>query len=142
VKFTVGGEGRAAETEYRVEETFAAVDVEKIAAELQERGAESPRNFRKNMERSYQGFSLVSCWPKTGRTHQIRVHFSHIHHPLVADATYLGKKRVVLDHLWCSRLFLHAAQLEFTHPRTHEPLIIAAPLLDDLRQTLTLLKTV
>lgn len=68
--------------------------------------------------------SLVKCWLDTGRTHQIRVHFSHIGYPLVGDILYGGK-------LVVPRQALHAAKLEFIHPLTKELISCFAPLHDD-----------
>ena len=53
-------------------------------------------------------FSLVEVKPKTGRTHQIRVHFKQIGFPLVADEWYGGRKTSQKDRIWCPRLFLQA----------------------------------
>jgi 23S rRNA pseudouridine1911/1915/1917 synthase len=68
--------------------------------------------------------SLVKCWLDTGRTHQIRVHLSHIGYPLVGDILYGGK-------LAAPRQALHAAKLEFVHPLTKELICCFAPFLDD-----------
>jgi 23S rRNA pseudouridine1911/1915/1917 synthase len=62
----------------------------------------------------YRGFTLVEAKPKTGRTHQIRVHFSAIGFPLFGDARY-GNSADKTD-----RVFLHAAELSFLHPTTGE----------------------
>ena len=70
-----------------------------------------------------KGSSYVKCWLKTGRTHQIRVHFSHIGHPLIGDTLYGGKPLY-------KRQALHAAKLEFTHPITEEEIICYAPFID------------
>lgn len=135
-KFSVDTEGRLAETKYEVKQFFPNVDVERIRAATQ-----SPlKNLGKKLQRAYQGFSLVQCWPKTGRTHQIRVHMAHLKHPIVADQTYLGKKRAVLDEAWCSRLFLHATELEFAHPRSGEVVKFGAKLWPDLQSALSFLK--
>lgn len=67
--------------------------------------------------------SYVKCWLETGRTHQIRVHFSHIGHPLIGDILYGGKPLL-------NRQALHAAKLEFLHPITGEKIICHAPFLD------------
>jgi 23S rRNA pseudouridine1911/1915/1917 synthase len=81
-------------------------------------------------------YSLVRLYPKTGRTHQIRVHMAHIGHPLVADEVYGGRKRSVRDRLWCPRHFLHAAVLEIMHPVSGEQLRFEAALPDDLKGAL------
>ncbi|MGD9750875.1 MAG: RluA family pseudouridine synthase [Acidimicrobiia bacterium] len=76
--------------------------------------------------------SLVACELETGRTHQIRVHLQAIGLPVVADTTYGGGRlRFGLE-----RPFLHAAQLEFTHPGTGETVRFDAPLPEDLRAVL------
>jgi 23S rRNA pseudouridine1911/1915/1917 synthase len=62
--------------------------------------------------RYLQGYSLVSASPKTGRTHQIRVHFSAIGHPLYGDLRYGARET------GAERIFLHAHALSFKHPTT------------------------
>ena len=62
--------------------------------------------------------TLVSVNLETGRTHQIRVHFSSIGHPLVGDPMY-GANPQLSETLGLERQWLHAMQLEFRHPRTH-----------------------
>jgi 23S rRNA-/tRNA-specific pseudouridylate synthase len=58
-------------------------------------------------------FSLLKVFPKTGRTHQIRVHLASIGHPIVGDRLYGGKG---VSPIWATRMMLHAASLEFTAP--------------------------
>jgi len=129
-KFAVVADGRPAVTRYTVEQTFSAFsDTAKQHLD---------RSFLSRVEKLYQGFSLVRCFPKTGRTHQIRVHMAHLNHPLVGDVTYVGKKRAKLDPVWCKRHFLHAASIELKHPRTGVKLRVEAPLDDDLKQVLQL----
>jgi 23S rRNA pseudouridine1911/1915/1917 synthase len=137
-QFAVSAEGRVAETQYEVQQYFPHLKIDEVIEEVKEADV---RNWRKKLLSSYQGFSLVACWPKTGRTHQIRVHMTHIRHPIVADETYLGGKREQLDLLWCPRLFLHAAELKFHHPRSREVLQLTAVLPADLAHSLTLLET-
>ena len=62
----------------------------------------------------YDGFTLVEAYPKTGRMHQIRVHFKHIGHPVAGDKTYAS--RSVLSTLPLPRHFLHAGGLSFPLP--------------------------
>lgn len=57
-------------------------------------------------------FSLVEVKPKTGRTHQIRVHFKNLGFPLVGDEWYGGRKTSKKDRAWCPRLFLQAMAIE------------------------------
>ncbi|WP_040204355.1 RluA family pseudouridine synthase [Neobacillus jeddahensis] len=67
--------------------------------------------------------SYVKCWLETGRTHQIRVHLSHLGHPIVGDTLYGGQPTI-------NRQALHAARLEFIHPFTMESIICHAPFTD------------
>lgn len=64
------------------------------------------------------GYSLVEFYPKTGRTHQIRVHAKHIGHAIVSDEFYAGRKTARNDRKFCPRLFLHASEIKFNHPET------------------------
>jgi 23S rRNA pseudouridine1911/1915/1917 synthase len=75
--------------------------------------------------------TLVHARLETGRTHQIRVHFAAIDHPVVGDPEYGTRGRHGLD-----RQFLHASRLELTHPRTEERLSFTSELPEDLRQAL------
>lgn len=77
-------------------------------------GREAITHFRV-LER-YKQYSFVECQLETGRTHQIRVHMSYIHHPLLGDLTY-GKKNPKIKN---SGQLLHAKTLGFVHPRTNE----------------------
>ncbi len=98
---------------------------------------------------SFRGFSLLKMTPKTGRTHQIRVHLSYIKHPIVADDMYGGK----LVYPWqladaepavqepvISRVALHASTLEFKHPTTDEMVKFEAPLPEDMQNLLDMLR--
>jgi 23S rRNA pseudouridine1911/1915/1917 synthase len=77
------------------------------------------------------GYTLVEVKPRTGRSHQIRVHFASLRHPVAGDTTYArGAKDPV------PRLFLHAHRLRFQHPRTSQPVDLVSPLADDLANSL------
>ena len=88
----------------------------------------------------YRGVSLVQVELETGRTHQIRVHFSALRHPLVGDLTY-GADPVLAASLSMSRPWLHAMQLELNHPVTGERLTFNAPYPADLTNALALLSS-
>jgi 23S rRNA pseudouridine1911/1915/1917 synthase len=81
-------------------------------------------------------FSLVDVSPKTGRTHQIRIHMKYLGYPLVADDFYAGRKTSREDKTWCPRLFLHAKSISFAHPRTNKKLSFQANLPNDLGKVL------
>ena len=75
--------------------------------------------------------TLVHARLETGRTHQIRVHFAAIDHPVAGDPEYGTPRRHGLE-----RQFLHASRLEFAHPGTGERLTFTSELPDDLRAAL------
>ncbi|WP_296721914.1 RluA family pseudouridine synthase [Erythrobacter sp.] len=81
--------------------------------------------------------SLIECRLETGRTHQIRVHFASIGHPLLGDPVY-GRTpkplRPLLDTLGFARQALHAAELGFVHPKSGETLRLAADLPPDMAE--------
>lgn len=140
--FDVKIEGKPAVTEYQVLEFFPNFN-EKKWLELHKNNKLDKTNHNysgnhKKYFKIYQGFSLVKCLPKTGRTHQIRVHMAHINHPIVGDESYNGRKHERADSLWCARQFLHAAKLSITHPRTKETMSFEAELADDLKTALEL----
>ena len=85
-------------------------------------------------------FSLVEVFPKTGRTHQIRVHLKATGHPIVADEKYAGRKTSRADRLWCPRMFLHASFLGVFHPRTRKWVEFKSELPPDLKKALQKLK--
>ncbi len=75
-----------------------------------------------------QPVSVLQVWIETGRTHQIRVHLAHLHHPILGDNTYGGSRR--LPH--APRQMLHAWSISFRHPSTGKPLEIVSPLPKDM----------
>lgn len=85
-------------------------------------------------------FSYLELEPKTGRTHQIRIHLKYLGHPIVSDKTYAGHKTSRRDRLWCPRLFLHAKSISFSHPGTGKQLEVESGLPKDLKSVLALLE--
>ncbi len=80
--------------------------------------------------------SLLELYPETGRTHQIRVHCKYIHHPLVGDWQYAGRKTSRNDRVWAPRVMLHAWKIALTHPVMGNELAIEAPVPDDMNNAL------
>ncbi|QJC32769.1 RluA family pseudouridine synthase [Enterobacteriaceae endosymbiont of Donacia semicuprea] len=89
--------------------------------------------------KNYKNIMLVKIKPLTGRTHQIRVHMSHIGHPILFDQRYgdytFNEKLKKIYNL--NRLFLHAKNIEFIHPISNEKIKIYAPLSEELNNCLS-----
>ena len=99
----------------------------------------------------FRGFTFCRIHPRTGRTHQIRVHLASVGCPVLADKVYSGRDRLRLsdlvpgldpgrDELLLSRQALHAHRLRFRHPRRGNILEAEAPLPEDFRSTLAALR--
>ncbi len=80
----------------------------------------------------YRDFTLVELTIHTGRTHQIRVHLTHIGHPIAGDELYGGQAEGIIN-----RQALHAYHIEFTHPMKKEPLCIEAPYPSDISEAIS-----
>ncbi len=105
--------------------------------------------FYEVLER-FEGFAAVKITPRTGRTHQIRVHLAHIGCPVLCDALYSGRARITAsdfsrqgaDHeIILDRQALHAQRIKFAHPSSGEMLEITAELRADMLRTLEMLRT-
>jgi 23S rRNA pseudouridine955/2504/2580 synthase len=85
------------------------------------------------LQKNWPGFSLLEAQLKTGRTHQIRVHLSHLGFPIAGDDKYgdFARNRELMKQ-GLKRMFLHAHSIAFTHPLTGEPMHISAPLPPEL----------
>ncbi len=112
------------------------------------------------VEERFKGMALLRAFPKTGRTHQIRLHFTHIRCPVLCDKLYGGRSRLTAGELrtWCrnktvasgfaddtvllDRQALHAHRLCITHPTSGKPLEITAPIPDDLQSLLLILRQI
>lgn len=108
------------------------------------------------VQERFEGFALVRCHPRTGRTHQIRLHLASIGHAILADAIYARKKTVLLselargqllygnveDRVILDRQALHAHQLTFTHPTSGERVTFRAELPPDMKAAIDVLRRV
>jgi 23S rRNA pseudouridine1911/1915/1917 synthase len=86
---------------------------------------------QRRLDTQYGKFTLLEVKIDTGRTHQIRVHLASLRHPVVGDALYGAPREVSskqAGRISLPRNFLHAASLQFQHPRTGDPLTFSAPL--------------
>ncbi|HEV2699427.1 MAG TPA: RluA family pseudouridine synthase [Terriglobales bacterium] len=96
----------------------------------------------RRIESSYGKFALLRVTIETGRTHQIRVHMASAGHPVVGDALYGAPREIGSKSgqpLTLNRNFLHAAELQFAHPRTGEDLHFSVPLPEQLTDFLGML---
>ena len=127
----------------------------------------SSKNFRKMVvdfsgkkaftrycvKKQFDGFSFLELFPKTGRTHQIRVHLASIGNPILGDETYCGQKRAIknvqfekqkkMKYLFANylrRVALHSFRIEFCHPHSQKKLSFRAELPTDIQYTLEFLE--
>ncbi|MGA2065143.1 MAG: RluA family pseudouridine synthase [Thermoguttaceae bacterium] len=129
---------------------FHPVDREKMAILRDEPAgraaprARSAQTFYEVLER-FDGFAALRVLPKTGRTHQIRVHLAHVGCPVLCDRQYGGRSQVTRREIrregedttvLLARQALHARRLRFVHPRTGAPLEVIAPLPADMSAVL------
>ena len=115
-------------------------------------GRQAETHFR--VLESLEDFSLIELRPKTGRTHQLRVHMQHIGYPIFADDIYGGglshsrglspqiRKNYSALHKLMPRQALHALSISFVHPGTGQEMEITAPLPGDFRNVLAQLEPI
>jgi 23S rRNA pseudouridine1911/1915/1917 synthase len=117
---------------------------EKMAIRRDDPASRHAQSFYEVVER-FDGFGSVRIMPKTGRTHQIRVHLASIGCPVLCDRQYGGRASIERGeirrqpddhHVQLSRQALHALRLKLLHPGTGEPLEVEAPLPQDIVGTL------
>ncbi len=137
---------------------FHPISRDKMAIRSAQDGGKPAVTYYEVVER-FRGFALVRCEPQTGRTHQIRVHLTHIGHPIVADKAYSGRDKLTMADLvdptkfrppagaeidphtvLIDRQALHARALRFTHPSTGKEITLTAPLPADMARTLDALR--
>lgn len=91
-----------------------------------QKGEKAVTHYRKLKEKN--GYDLISLHLETGRTHQIRVHMSHLGHPLLGDSLYHGNLELI------ARQALHSYKLSFKHPITKEAMTFTAPVPPDMKR--------
>lgn len=120
---------------------------DRIKMAVRENGREAITHYR--LLKRFREHSHIKVQLETGRTHQIRVHMSYLHHPIVGDPVYAGRHRVpagaqaeLVDYLQgFKRQALHAWRLSFVHPESGEDVSFEAPLPEDMQQLINLLQT-
>ena len=134
-RFGIVEGGRESRTEYKVIKKYEFT--KRLFDELLPKVQTKSRiNYLIKQAKKY---TLLNLFPKTGRTHQIRVHIKSIGHPVVSDLIYTPKKLLKFDFLWCPRLFLHASKIKFTHPKSKKAVEFKSDLPGDLKDALSYL---
>lgn len=121
---------------------------EKMAIREDDATSRPAETFYEVVER-FDRFAAVRALPKTGRTHQIRIHLGHVGAPVLCDRLYGGRSQITRGEITgdasdrtvvLARHALHARRLCFTHPESGESLEVEAPLAPDIAATLALLR--
>ncbi len=130
---------------------------EKMAIRANHATSKEATTFYEVIER-FRGFTYVRLFPKTGRTHQLRVHLDHLRHPILCDKLYGGRSRITADDLagnyhpqpsaqrettepLLTRQALHAQRLELDHPQSGKRMVFEAPVPDDIEAVLKCLRS-
>lgn len=130
---------------------------EKMAIRRDDPEAKEAQTFYEVIHR-YRGFTTLRVFPRTGRTHQIRVHLTHSGYPILCDKLYGGRSLITAEELsgqkaialsedasegtvLLNRQALHAHRLNFIHPETGKELEITAPIPADMQSVLDALKS-
>ncbi|MEE8365783.1 MAG: 23S rRNA pseudouridine(1911/1915/1917) synthase RluD [Gammaproteobacteria bacterium] len=125
-----------------IETGIARHPVERKKMSVQARGKPAITHFQ--VARKFAHHSLIDVQLETGRTHQIRVHLAHIHHPLLGDPLYGGRERIpagitpaLAEHIRTfKRQALHARYLSFNHPASKQSCSFEVKIPDDFQQML------
>lgn len=137
--------GREARTDFEARQRYR-IPEEGLAAMISARESQSGLGLSKSRLRYLRDhareYTLLTVLPKTGRTHQIRIHLKSIGHPVVSDLIYGPGKLLKLDLLWCPRLFLHASSLSFVHPKTKKKVKFESGLPNELKNAILNLKLI
>jgi 23S rRNA pseudouridine1911/1915/1917 synthase len=121
---------------------------EKMAIRTRHPTSREAVTFFEVLER-FDGFAALKVLPKTGRTHQIRVHLAHVGSPILCDRLYGGRakltrgelsRRLEDEEVLLARQALHARRIRITHPASGQPIEFAAPLPEDLQRVLAALR--
>jgi 23S rRNA pseudouridine1911/1915/1917 synthase len=124
--------------------------IKMMVTDDEEKGKEACTYYE--VQERFRGYTFVRMQPRTGRTHQLRVHLASIGCPVLADKVYSGRDAFRLsdlvptlagsasDEVLLPRQALHAQRLRFTHPRTKEAIAVEAPLPPEFVRTLEMLR--
>jgi|SRR3990167_9338082 len=146
-RFGIVAGGREAVTKYKLLSVFSsqlsANSQPVLDSSVQKNRQQINQNLKtKNREPITESYSLLELYPKTGRTHQIRVHLKYSGHPVFSDPLYGGRKTSRNDRKVLPRLFLHAAKISFQHPKTGKEVSFESLLPQELVNFLSVLSPI
>ncbi|MEO6062102.1 MAG: RluA family pseudouridine synthase [Thermoflexales bacterium] len=128
-RMAVAVSGRSAQTEYNVTQRWKVADADGVAEAAGEvLGRASLDRADRKAKQTRMAYTLVRARPRTGRTHQLRVHLASIGFPIVGDETYGATRRDPLSKRLAPRQLLHASELRFGLPSTGVEFRARAPL--------------
>ena len=144
-RFGVIAGGREAVTKYKLLSVFSSqlsTNSQPVpGSSVQKNRQQINQNLKtENREPITESYSLLDLYPKTGRTHQIRVHLKYFGHPVFSDPLYGERKVSRSDRKLLPRLFLHASKIKFVHPKSLKPISFQSSLPKELEDFLTSLK--
>ena len=119
-------EGIVRKNEGVIEESIGRHPLQRKKMAVVKRGGRESETAYKILQR-LDGFTYIEAYPRTGRTHQIRVHLAHIDHPVAGDDVYGKKAKHIAD-----RPLLHAYAISFPHPSKNLQITIEAPVPEDM----------
>ena len=141
-RMAVVASGRSAQTEYTVTQRWKVADADGVAeAVLGTLGRVSTTGAERKAKPMPMAYALVRARPRTGRTHQLRVHLASLGYPIVGDETYGATRRDPLSKKLAPRQLLHASELRFALPSTGAEFRAHAPLPADFLAVLGALET-
>ena len=103
-------------------------------------GGKEAVTFYKIIENFKKPYTFLELKPKTGRTHQIRVHLKYFNHPIFGDEFYAGRKTSRDDRKLLQRFFLHAKNISFFHPKNGGRVEFESILPDELENVLKVIR--
>jgi len=128
-KYLAVTEGEMSEDEGIIERPIARGKYQRKKMRIDDNKGKNAKTYFKVLKRLHS-HTFVILYPKTGRTHQLRVHMKYYGHPIIGDSKY-GRKSAFI-----SRQALHAFYIEFRHPRTKDRMHFKAPLPRDFKDLL------
>lgn len=123
---------------------------ERMAIRVDHQTSKAAESFYE-VQKRWNAYSLIHVWPRTGRTHQIRVHMLHVGHPVACDNLYSQQSHITYSDLRgdspdsvsiIDRQALHASSITFAHPASGEAITIEAPLRQDMVSLIDVLNSI